>query len=71
MVVGVHSLVDQIGLFLAIDLDPIWRFRLPMRGEDHNGLGPDIRGDLLSDLLQLRIDGVINVVHDIWLHPKK
>ena len=33
--------------------------------KDNDGLGFDSRSDILADALQLRIDWMVNVIHDV------
>ena len=63
------SLVDQIIRLLSIDLNPTWHRCLPMSREYYNSLRPNLGRDLFSNLLQLAVDGMIYIVHDVRLSP--
>ena len=60
------EIVDQIRHLGPIDLD-LPRLRLPMRREYYNGLGLHFGGDFFSDLLELLVGWVIDLVHYVGL----
>ena len=62
-----YVLIDEFSLLLAVNLDSVRPFRLPMGGENDNGLWLHFGGDFFADLLKLWIDRVVAVVHDVRL----
>ena len=64
---SLYALIDQINSFLGVDLNFVRAVRLPMGRKDYDGRWLDFRGDLLANLLELRVDRMVDIVHDVGL----
>ena len=64
-----NSLVNQIIHLLSIDLDSPWNRCLPMSRKYYNSLRLNLGSDFFSNLLQLAVNGMIHIIHDVRLSP--
>ena len=62
-----NSLVKQIIQLHVIDFDSTWHRCLPMSREYYNSPRLNLGSDFFSDLLQLAVDGMIHIIHDVRL----
>lgn len=60
-------LVNQVRIFLCIDLDLIFTICLPVCGKDNDRFRLNFRSDFLADCLQFAKNRMIEIVHDIRL----
>lgn len=63
-----HSLINQICHLFCIDLNSVSAFCLPMRRKHYDGLWLDFCCYLLSDVLNLVVRRMVNVIHDVGLY---
>ena len=62
-----YLLVNYISVLLAINFDSIQTVRLPMSGKNDHSFWLNFGGDFFPNLLELWIDRVAAVVHDVRL----
>ena len=60
-------LIDQVGIFLCVDLDLVVPICLPVCGKNNNRFRLYFRSNFLADCLQFTENGMVMIIHDIGL----
>lgn len=60
-------LINQVRIFLCVDLDLVVSICLPVCGKNNDGFGLDFLRDVLAYCLQFAKHGMVEVIHDIGL----